>query len=180
MEGFYSSKEVSEKLTKVALKKSVTKARISGGELTLCRKHLLEVLEKLEKSDIIDLFILETNGILFGKDRSYVKQLENFDVSYVRVSLKAGTPKEWEQKTGAQKQFFDLPYKAIEYLWNSNIDFHVAAMADPRITSQKEMRNIMRKVGNISRGLANNIEWETIAEYPNTKKRLKVKGIELD
>ncbi|MFP3871427.1 MAG: hypothetical protein ACOCTR_00450 [Candidatus Natronoplasma sp.] len=173
-------KKSAEKLEKIASKKGITKARISGGEPTLCRDHLFELLHHLEQSGILNTSILKTNGILFGADSSYVEELRRSDLPYVRVSLKAGLPGKWEDKTGAERGSFDLPYKAIKHLWRNDIDFHVAAMADPRITSKEETREIYRKVAEISEVLAENIEWESIDMYPNTERRLKHAGIELE
>lgn len=175
----FSSEEVVKELEKVAKKSGVKKARISGGEPTLCREHLTEVLSGLESSDMIDSFILETNGMSFGDDRSYISEIEDLELPYVRVSLKAGYPETWEKKTGAVSDSFDLPYRAIKYLWDSDMDFHVAAMVDPRITSKGEMEAIYEKVKKVSPILAENIEWETIDMYPNTKRRLKKREIEL-
>lgn len=177
---FYSAEQSAEKLLNIASNKEVKKARISGGEPTLCREHLMKLLDHLEEDGNLDTFILETNGILFGKESSYVQELRRFDIPYVRVSLKAGFSNEWEEKTGAKKEYFELLFKAIEHLWQNEIDFHVAAMADPQITSREEMGEIYRRVAQVSRPLAENIEWETVDMYPNTKKRLKHAGIDLE
>ncbi|MEF8832972.1 MAG: radical SAM protein [Candidatus Thermoplasmatota archaeon] len=177
---FYSTEETAKKLMSTALKEGVDKVRISGGEPTLCREHLLEVLDRLEGDDALDTFILETNGILFGNDESYVDEIEQYELIYVRVSLKAGFPEEWERKTGAKAETLKLPYKAIEHLWKRDVDFHVAAMVDSRITSEEEMWSIYKKVSEVSEGLAENIEWETIDKYPNTKRRLKKAGVKLE
>lgn len=120
------------------------------------------VLEKLEGYIALDTFILETNGVLFGNDESYVEEIERFELPYIRVSLKAGFLEEWERKTGAEARSFELPYRAIEHLWKRDVDFHVAAMVDPRITEKKEMWNIYRKAKGASEVLAENIEWGTI------------------
>ncbi len=176
---FYPPKEAAEELKSVALKRGVKKARISGGEPTLCRDHLLEILNYLEEDGTLDSFILETNGVLFGDDQSYVEELQGLELPYVRVSLKAGFPERWEDKTGAKAEYFEFPYQAIEYLWERDLDFHVAAMVDQRITTEEEIREVYRKVEKISKPLAENIEWESIDLYPNTKRRLKTKGIDL-
>ncbi len=177
---FYSPEETAEKIVKIALREDVDKARISGGEPTLGRKHLLEVLGYLEGFDVLDTFILETNGILFGNEESYVEEIERFELPSIRVSLKAGFSEEWERKTGAEAETLELPYKAIEHLWKRDVDFHVAAMVDPRITSKKEMLNIYKKVSEVSENLSENIEWESIDMYPNTQRRLDKAEVELE
>ncbi len=176
---FRSPEEAAERLDEIARKKVVDKARVSGGEPTLCREHLLELLDLIEEKEHISGFILETNGILFGNDKEYVEELKGLEKPYVRVSLKAGFPEEWEEKTGASQESFPLPYRAIQYLWDLDIDFHVAAMADPRMTSKEEMKSIYDRVAEVSLPLAENIEWESVDMYPNTKRRLKAAGKEL-
>lgn len=77
---------------------------------------------------------METNGILFGVDKSYVREIPKFQKPHVGVSLKAGTPEAFERKTGAKRVSFEIPYKAIKNLMAEGVSFHVAAMsADPRI-----------------------------------------------
>ncbi|MDP2767466.1 MAG: radical SAM protein, partial [Candidatus Methanoperedens sp.] len=58
---FYSPQEVAGKLIAIAKKEKLRKLRISGNEPTLCREHLIRVLELIPQDY---LFILETNGIL--------------------------------------------------------------------------------------------------------------------
>jgi uncharacterized Fe-S cluster-containing radical SAM superfamily protein len=71
---FYSPDEVMEHLKAVAKRAKVPRLRISGAEPTIGKRHLLELLEYVEASDF-RLFILETNGILFGAERDYVKKI---------------------------------------------------------------------------------------------------------
>ena len=76
---FFSPEEAYSRIIAAARKRGVHKARISGCEPTLCREHLLGLLEYIEDDPWISIFILETNGILFGADKDYVKKI--FDVS---------------------------------------------------------------------------------------------------
>jgi len=89
---FYSPEEVFANLKRAARRGRVNKLRISGTEPTLGKEHLLAVLELVEGSEF-DVFMLETNGILFGADRDYVKKISGFKKSHVRLSLKAPTEK---------------------------------------------------------------------------------------
>lgn len=124
---FYSPGATFNRLRKAAYKYGVSKLRISGAEPTLGKDHLLGLLEQVEESEF-PLFILETNGILFGADRDYVKKISRFTKSHVRVSLKAGTPEAFTKKTGAKPEAFDIPFQAIRNLLDYNVNFHVAAM----------------------------------------------------
>ena len=185
---FYSPREVAERLFEAAkvgitapgweafrhLK--VNKLRLSGCEPTLGREHLLAVLNHVQKSKY-PLFILETNGILLGADRSYVRRLAEFsDKLYVRVSFKAATPKGFTQRTGAIGKYYELPFKALKYLLDEGIYARAAAMTDSRVMSREERRLLIEKLGEIDPRIAENpseLEEEWIDPYETTIKRLK-------
>jgi uncharacterized Fe-S cluster-containing radical SAM superfamily protein len=127
------------------------------------------------------LFILETNGILFGVDRDYVKKVSRFAKPHVRISLKAGTPEDFMRKTGAKPEAFEIPFQAIRNLLDYNVSFHVAAMsADPRIATQKERESLTKKLGEIDPRLVLNLEEEVMDGYETTLARLKFAGLEVD
>ena len=175
---YYSPSEACEKIVKVARKWRVNKARISGGEPTLCRKHLLKLLECIEERDEIKIFILETNGLLFGLDANYVKELTKFNKVYVRISLKAGIPEAFEARTGASKEYFNLPFKAIENLLDYGIKFHVAVMSDPRIMPPNERKVLIEKLAEIDKFIAANLEEEICDPYETTIIRMNYYGID--
>jgi len=173
---FYSPKEVFNRLRKAAHKYKVKKLRISGAEPTLGKSHLLRFLDLVEQSDF-PLFILETNGILFGVDKDYVDKISKFTKAHVRVSLKAGTPEDFSKKTGAKPEAFEIPFQAIRNLLDYNASFHVAAMsADPRIMTPKERENLIRKLAEIDPKLLVNLEEEVTDDYKTTLARLKLAG----
>jgi len=177
---FYSSEEAFKRLSAAAYKHQVQKLRISGAEPTLGKDHLLGLLEYVEKSEF-KLFILETNGILFGVDKDYVQKITRFTKPHVRVSIKAGTPEAFTKKTGATPESFELPFKAIEYLLNFGASFHVAAMsADPRIMPPEERLSLMKKLAETDPNLVFNLEEEVIDPYQTTLARLKYAGLKLD
>ena len=177
---FYSPGEAFEKLREAALQAGVRKLRISGAEPTLGKKHLLGLLERVEGSEF-DLFILETNGILFGIDRGYVRAISKFRKPYVRVSLKAGTPEAFTRKTGAKSESFELPFKAIRNLLDHGVRFHVAGMIDdPRIVTPEERAELARKLMEIDPKLVLTFEGEVIDPYDTTLARLKAAGLELE
>jgi uncharacterized Fe-S cluster-containing radical SAM superfamily protein len=85
------------------------------------------------------LFMLETNGILLGHHAEYAKQLERFSGNlHVRVSLKAGFADGFQKRTGAKREFFQLPFSAVKNLMQTKLDFHVACMSDPEIMPRDE------------------------------------------
>ncbi len=105
--------------------KGVDQVRISGNEPTLCREHLLEVLQHIPKNL---RFILETNGILIGHDPSYAKALAAFNNLHVRVSLKGASEEEFSRLTGARPKDFALQLAALENLLAAGVSVHPAVM----------------------------------------------------
>lgn len=172
---FYSPEDAFRQLFKNAKNKNVKKMRISGGEPTLCSDHLLAILDLTEGTDY--LFILETNGILFGADEEYVEKLTKYRNIRVRISLKAGLPEGFQQRTGAKGDFYELPYKAIRHLMRKKISFHVAAMSDQRLMPSEEREAMLKKLNEI--GYKGFLEEETCDPYPHTIYRLKEAGLSI-
>lgn len=175
---FYSPQDAFENLKDVAVKFGFQKLRISGAEPTIGKKHLLALLEFVERSSF-PLFILETNGILLGTDKEYVKEISRFKKVHVRVSLKAGKAEGFAERTGARKGFFNLPYQAIKNLLDYGTNFHVAAMTDARIMSAEERKELLRKLYTIKPKLVKNLEEEIVDPYSTTLTRLKYANVDL-
>jgi len=183
---FHSSKEVALRLLKAAengllhsgywrkLIPEVNRLRLSGCEPTIGKEHLLPVLKHVEDSKY-PLFILETNGILFGADRDYVKRVAEFSSKlYVRVSFKAATPEGFTQRTGALAGFCELPFKALRYLLDEGIFARAAAMTDPKVMSRNERRILIEKLSEIDpRYEKGELEEEVIDAYDTTANRLR-------
>lgn len=182
---FYSAKEAAQKLFEAAKrgitspgwehfrKLKVGKLRLSGCEPTIGKEHLLSVLEYAEKSKY-SLFILETNGILLGADRDFVKDLAKFKKLYVRVSFKAATAEGFTQRTGAKGDYYELPFKALKYLLDEGINARPAAMTDSRVMPEIERRILIDKLSDIDPRISNEgLEEEEIGSYDTTLKRLK-------
>lgn len=183
---FYSPREVAQRLFKAAedgiiysdywrrLIAKVNKLRLSGCEPTIGEEHLLPVLKYVEDSEY-PLFILETNGILFGADRDYVKKIAEFaSKMYVRVSFKAATPEGFTQRTGAIGKYYELPFKALQYLLDEGIFARAAAMTDPKIMQKEERKILIEKLSEIDpRYEKGELEEEVIDAYDTSIKRLK-------
>ncbi len=183
---FYSPKKAAQTLLKAAERGIVSqgwerykglkieKLRLSGCEPTLGKEHLLGVLEYVDQSRY--LFILETNGILLGQDPDYVKRLADFSERlYVRVSFKAGTPEGFQTRTGASKDYYELPFKALKCLLDNGIYAKAAAMTDPRIMSQEERNILLRTLDEIDpeSDYSKTLEEEDMDFYDTTAKRIK-------
>ena len=138
------------------------------------------MLEHVEASEL-PLFILETNGILFGVDKDYVRRISKFTKPHVRVSLKAGTPESLTRKTGAKPESFEIPFQAIRNLLDHSVSFHVAAMsADPRITTPEERNSLMQKLAEIDPRLLLSLEEEVMDPYNTTLARLKYANVKVE
>jgi len=159
---FQSPTETFYRLSRAARKAGVDQLRISGGEPTLGKPHLLGLLERVESSPF-RLFILETNGMLIGADPDYAQQIARFKKVHTRVSLKAGTPEAFTTITGARPESFELPFRGIPNLKKTGARFHVAAMsADHRIVTKKERQSILDRLGSIHLALGCNLEVEGV------------------
>jgi len=150
---FYSPDEVADRLIANARRKRLSRLRISGGEPTLCKGHLLEVLGRIEGRGF--LFILETNGILLGSDEGFARELAGYRDIHVRVSLKAGTAEGLEERTGAKGKFWELPC----------------------LMSAGERRNLLRRLRET--GYQGYLEEEVCDPYRASLVRLRAAGYEI-
>ncbi|MFC1993477.1 radical SAM protein [Chloroflexota bacterium] len=171
-ESFYSPEEVFTQLSKVAERFGTAKVRLSGGEPTLGQQHLLALLSLIEKSRF-KIFILETNGLCFGLDSDYVKQISRFKKVHVRLSLKAGTEEAFVAKTGIEPQAFYLPFTAIENLIKYGCRFNVSAITDPRVMCSTERQSLLSLLNSIDPNLIKDLEEEYIEPYRNSLLRLR-------
>jgi len=184
---FYSPKEVALRLFKAAeegivyspywrkIIPKVNKLRLSGCEPTIGKEHLLAVLNFVKESKY-PLFILETNGIILGSDKDYVKKLAEFkDKLYVRVSFKAATPEGFTMRTGAIGKYYELPFKALKYLLDEGINARAAAMTDPRVMPKEEGKLLIQMLNEIDpkANYDKTLEEEVIDPYDTTIKRLR-------
>jgi uncharacterized Fe-S cluster-containing radical SAM superfamily protein len=179
--GFFASpEEAFDRLKRAAAKTDYDQLRLSGAEPTLGREHLLELLELVEKSKF-RTFILETNGILFGADAEYARQIAGFKKVHTRIAIKAGTPEAYTRKTGAIPESFELPFKSIVNMLEAGGSLHVAAMsADPWFMTKDERENLVEKLRSIEPRLVNSLEEEIVSPYHNARERLKHAGVNVD
>ncbi|VVB97561.1 7-carboxy-7-deazaguanine synthase [uncultured archaeon] len=164
---FYSPGEIARKLIAIAKSKKLRQLRISGNEPTICREHLIQVLELIPEDY---LFILETNGILIGSDPIYAEEFSRFSNLYVRVSLKGTCEEEFSRLTGAIPQGFQLQLKSLEFLTRCRVNVHPACMIS---FSQPENITALRKRLKAINPAFENFEVEELILYPSVEKRLK-------
>jgi len=165
--------EVAEKLAGIARRRGYTQVRISGNEPTLCREHLLAVLDRLEGSGLT--FILETNGILIGHDPSYARDLSKYDFVHVRVSLKGTNSEEFAKLTGARPEAFELQIRALENLLDYGVSAHPAVMLS--FSEPGSVEKLKERLAEIDPRLLEGFEEEYVFLYPHVVKQLKKAGV---
>ena len=168
---FYTPGEVAERLVAIARRKGFHQVRISGNEPTLCRDHLLQVLERIPP----DLtFILETNGILLGHDAGYARALARFPNLHVRLSLKGTTEEDFHRITGAEPAAFRLQLAALANLRAAGVTVHPAVMVS--FSSDQDIAALRQRLARIAPAFAD-FEVEEVVLYGDTEKRLREAGL---
>jgi len=166
---FYSPSIVAKILVKMARKRNLKQLRVSGGEPTMGKGHLLQVLDNLEGQGL--LFILETNGILIGKDPQYAEDLSKYGFLHVRVSLKGCNEKEFALLTGAKPEGFTLQLKALENLLRKGVECHPAVMIS--FSAKESVQQLAERLKTINTGLAGDLEFEELILYPRVKRKIE-------
>ncbi len=167
----YSPEEVVERLVAIARKRGFGQVRISGNEPTICREHLLAVLERIPRELT---FILETNGILIGHDPSYAQDLSRFPNLHARVSLKGAAETEFSRLTGARPEGFALQLAALAHLARSGVAVHPAVMVS--FSSEENLAALRTRLAAIETRFAD-FEIEELVLYGDVAERLAAAGI---
>ena len=166
---FYSPDVVSKILVEMARKRNLKQLRVSGGEPTIGKRHLLQLLDNLEGQGL--LFILETNGILIGDDPQYAEDLSKYRFLHVRVSLKGCNEKEFALLTGAKPEGFTLQLKALENLLREDVRCHPAVMIS--FSKKESVQQLAERLKIIDSGLAGDLEFEELILYPRVKRKIE-------
>ena len=165
---FYDPHEVARKLLSKARKKRINQLRLSGGEPTIGRSHLLQLLDNLRWKG--HLFIVETNGILIGSDKSYADDLAAFPFLHVRVSIKGCDQEEFTMLTNSKGEGFELQFRALKYLFNAGVSCHPAVMVS--FSSPKKLERLKRRIFMQMPPLMEEFEEEEVILYPHVSRRL--------
>lgn len=170
---FYTPRRVAESLVSLARKCHLNLLRISGGEPTIGKEHLLAVLESLKGAGF--RFILETNGIPIAYDKGYAKDLARYNFVHVRVSLKGCSEEEFAALTGAKPEGFRLQLEALKKLVDAGVSCHPSVMAS--FSTKKSLQSLLQRLSQISPKLAEEIEIEELILYPHVVRRLRKYGL---
>jgi len=170
---FYSPDYMANILISMTRRRSLRQLRVSGGEPTIGKKHLLQLLDNLEAKGLH--FILETNGILIGNDISYASEFSTNDFLQVRVSLKGCKEDELTALTGAKPEGFALQLKALEHLLHANVSCHAAIMIS--FSTEKSLQELTQRLKTIDSVLVNNLEIEELILYPQVRRKILGHGL---
>jgi uncharacterized Fe-S cluster-containing radical SAM superfamily protein len=168
---FFAPEEVAEQVVRIAQEHGFRAVRISGNEPTLCKEHLLGVIQTVERLDPTLLFVLETNGIKLGEDEQFVEALAQCPNLHVRVSFKTGTPENFELITNRPREWFEIQLKAIEHLYRMKVPFHVAVVAE------YAHEYLLQRVQRIAPAILKSVEYEDLTIHPQLKRRMKERGL---
>ncbi|HIQ04061.1 MAG TPA: radical SAM protein [Desulfurococcales archaeon] len=171
---FYTPDYIYSKLKQLAKRRGYRQLRISGNEPTIGRLHLLKLLDLVE-ADGEFKFILETNGLLIGYDKSYARDLSKYKCLHVRVSIKGCTPQEFSMLTGAIPEAFKLQLDALKNLLDYGVSVHPAVMLS--FSSKESKMWLIEKLSEIDRVLVEEFEEEYVFEYPHVVERLRKAGL---
>ena len=163
----HSPEDVASRLISVATTNSFRQVRISGCEPTIGRAHLLRVLEFVPERYS---FVLETNGILIGADKSYAEDLGGHSNVHVRVSLKGASEEEFSRLTGAVPEAFELQLQALRNLVDAGVKVHPACMVS--FSTPASIAQLRQRLASIAPSFAD-FEVEELILYPHVKARLK-------
>lgn len=170
---FYTPRQVAESLESLARKCGLDLLRISGGEPTIGKKHLLAVLDNLEGKGY--RFILETNGIPIAYEEDYARSLAKYGFVHVRVSLKGCSEEEFTRLTGAKPEGFKLQLEALRRLVEAGVSCHPSVMAS--FSTKESLRSLTERLNQISPKLAEEIEIEELILYPHVVRKLQKYGL---
>ena len=166
---FLRPEEAGEKILKLMKEKKINQVRISGGEATIGRGHLLKVLNVLQYRRV--RFILETNGILIGEDETYAQDLALFPFVHVRVSLKGCNEEEFSRLTGSDPRGFHLQLAALRNLVKAGVSVHPAVMLS--FSGREATDQLYHTIWKIDPRLHSEIEKEEVILYPRVLEKLK-------
>ena len=181
---FYSPVEVANALATTARNFNCKYLRMTEGEPTLDMDHLIAVLDNLKKMNLAYTFILETNGLIFGKYPSFSKRLSQYGTNligepfiHVRVSIKGPTAEKFHLLSGgADASFYKLQFDALSNCLNVGLSVHPAVMLD-FIESKEEMKTLRDSLLNVDETMVKKLEFERLFLEDYVVARLRRYGI---
>uniref|UniRef100_A0A7J3ZLU8 Radical SAM protein n=1 Tax=Fervidicoccus fontis TaxID=683846 RepID=A0A7J3ZLU8_9CREN len=172
---FYEPEHVVDRLLDIVKRRGYVQVRVSGGEPTISMRHLERLLMLFDERAPNVLFILETNGIVIGSDRSAAKRLSGFKRLHVRVSLKGCDEREFSMLTGAKPEAFRLQLQALKNLLDAGVSCHPAVMLSFSVESS--FNELVERLAEIDEELVKELEEEYVFLYAHVKEILRRHGL---
>lgn len=165
---FYSPNDAAEIINKF----NSESVKISGGEPTIGKEHLLELLKLMPGKLTI---ILETNGTLI--DKKYADELSLFKNLHVRISLKGTTPEEFEKITLHDKSGFYLQLNALRHLTDAGVSVSPAII---NLASVSGLGELSLRLEEINENLSFGLEYEHLVKTKDVMDKLAKNKVFLD
>jgi len=174
---YFSPEDAFRKLRKIAVVRGYSLMRLTGGEPTICREHLIRLIELASSSKY--RFILETNGLLLGHDRNYARELSRYNDLIIRVSFKGVNPEEFARLTGAKPSGFDLQLSALRNLLNYGVKpcLNLIPAIMISFSREEDIAEFVMKLSDMDEDLPKCIDWEVVILYPHVERVLRKAGI---
>jgi uncharacterized Fe-S cluster-containing radical SAM superfamily protein len=177
-EGFFCRpEEAFKRLVNIADARGYGLVRLSGGEPSLSRKHVLRLLELFEKTRF--KFVLETNGLLVGSDASYAEELAQYRCLIVRVSLKGTCGDEFHALTLANPNFFSYQLNALKNLVDAGLEpgEQVYAAVMLSFSTSENYENLKTRLAGVHPRLPLEIDEEYVILYPHVAELMRRRGL---
>lgn len=172
---FTAPDEVARILLRIARRRFFRLYRITGSEPILGEAsfhHLLKVVTYILREEPRSEFVLETNGLLLGYTEGLAEQLRIPNLS-VRVSLKGTDENFFEKITGARRNFFPYPLRALRNLEERGVRVWPALMGD--FFTEEDVNRLKRTLQEF--GIRAGLETESLEPYPFVLENLRKRGI---
>ena len=176
---YYSPDEVANRLLHIIKRKGFNKVRLSGAEPILGEQsfeHLYQVSEDIFRANPGLEFILETNGLLLGCEPEFAQRLSQFEGLGVRIALKGFDEESFEDISGSERKFFNLPIEGLMNLIRNGINAWPAVMYETFGPEGIEKINQKIKEYEI---IPEELEIEYLEPYPFVLENLKKRSISL-
>jgi len=174
---FYSAREVSSRLLKIARKRFFHLFRITGSEPVLGESsfhHLLKVITHIFREKPRSVFILETNGFFLGYRKELIEKLK-FPNLWIRIALKGIDEDTFQNITGAKKKFFLYPIVALKELEKFGIKAWPAIMED--LFTDNEIERLRRLLHEYS--IKAELEFEYLEKYSFVLENMDKRNIQI-
>lgn len=167
-----------EKMEGIARRNKYKYVRLSGGEPTIGAEHLFELIKLFNEETGLE-FILETNGLLIGRDPALAKRIAGFERVAVRVSFKGCNEEEFERLTGADRKFYEYQLRALENLINYGLspcrEVYPAVMLS--FSTEESYRAFRERLAEVHELLPECIDEEYVILYPHVADLLRRNGL---